>query len=77
MWGDCLEGMGRLSDGCGGETVRRAWVGCLKGVGKLSGRGGSVKFFLHVTNKLFMTPLEVLNDCSFNSAELLCLLTTW
>ncbi len=37
--GGCLEGVGRLSEGCG-EAVWRVWGGCLEGVGRLSGGCG-------------------------------------
>ncbi len=35
MWGGCLEGVGRLSRGCG-EAVWRVWEGYLEDVGRQS-----------------------------------------
>ncbi len=35
LWGGCLEGVGRMSEGCG-EAVWSVCGGCLEGVGRLS-----------------------------------------
>ncbi len=43
VWEGCLDGVGRLSRGCGeaelrcGETVWRVWEGCMEGVARMSG----------------------------------------
>ncbi len=39
MWGGCLEGVERLSFGCG-KAVKRVRGGCLEGIEKLSGAVG-------------------------------------
>ncbi len=36
-----MEGVGRLSEGCG-EAVRRVWGGCMEGVRRQSGGCGEV-----------------------------------